>query len=1075
MLLGSICRFTRLAAFAAVATVVCPSPLFSLAATEETTPFKAPEESTDSSHVIGFITLDQLISSLKDVSLRQSFLEALPTQWALPKFSASSTSELDQLQAWTKNIRTRILPALPLGESISNVTAEISSRTLTVPDVLNGLLHNAGTDKEGLFSTVFGGDTQTSLPPILKEFTTALPLHRGVQEEGGSASPSLSPVEDALRWLPSLDLLNTGRLSQIFAIPSELAWPISRQRLELLLPVLTRSTGEGQNSLAGLQFKDFDGLSALRVHLKDLLVPLSQADGSLLFANLTDVLPDFQLPATIDILPLATLENKELGSVDSLWSSVKGTMLSRMAVLGGETPFLVGPVLNLNSLPKLQLASSSLMQRLSEQGMPLKLNTTLDGTSDVIASVLETLDSGMPLDDRMKDLFSSRATRLHDAIVSPVEALLKTSDAKESTHLSDMLEQWRGAWERVSPQDFLSDHFFGMKLPLVAIPRDSLPGLFTSLKSLRGGCGEAAGESVTSCALNLPSLSALPLGAAFGEESLEAMYSRVEGLSEQLRTAVEQLQGRIMRNLPITEPASREKPATKSTEGAPKDVIALRQAMDATVKLADTMTAALQFTKKEVRALQLFNVPRDGGLAAGGLLDDLGASAAQLLKHSAPGSPSQLRSFVANIQGSPLLAVPRSVYNQLVKAAAGEHEQQQQTTTNNVRRRRLQAASQMPAATPAVSAPSTREDGLVLVDPLIFGNLLNNLRVVDAAGLRGKLKEVLPRAASGPSGGSEEARPLFPLPPLVEDLFANNSLSLPALTFPTSDLLRTGVFPTQLLNAPLSQWVSSAVIPTDFSGRTLPELLDVQAVAAQMQALPLGELLPGLRAAASSIGMELPSSLLEDGSGLLARTVGDLQINALLPPQLLHIPLSQLVDGSGVVGREILDLPLGSILAGGEAATSLLAQPFADVLGLRTVLESLATQPSTPLKIELPELGRATGGVSAAQAHLAQLLSAGGLPGGAVALPAVSGEWLSLPSLEKIVPGGAAGGIVGTVAGKIAPAAATAGGFLSGRAGANAAAPDAAAGVRGKRLPMGDALKNFSALTGLPLGNDLFF
>ncbi|KYF40071.1 hypothetical protein TGARI_238915 [Toxoplasma gondii ARI] len=1048
----------RPAASIALAAVLFISPLLSFGASELLKTPAASLEGAEGLHVIGFVTLDQLVASLKDSSLREAFLEALPNQWALPKFASSTTSELNQLQAWTKSIRERF----PLGDAVSNTTAEISNRTSSLRDILSSLTQSAGSDKGSSLPLFFSGDVQGNLPLLLKEFAAALPLRHGSQGDDVNPSPSLHPVEDAFGLLPKLDLLNTNHISQIFAVPSELAWPVSRQRLELLLPVLTRSSQDGESSLPGWQIKDFDGLSALRVRLEDLMVPLSQADGSLLYATLKDALPDFQLPDSLDILPLATLENKELGSVASLWSSVKGTMLSRMAVLNGDAPFLVGPVLNLNSLPKLQLASSPLIQRLSDSTMPLKLNSTLGNPADLLSSVMEALESGVAVDDGLKDLFVNRATRLQESVVSPVEAFLRPNNGTESNNMFD---------------------FFDMKLPFVAIPRDSLPGLFISLKNLNTRCGETStGEAGASCPLNFPSFSTLPLGTPFGEEGLDTMYSRVETLSEQLRIAVEQLQDRIMRTLAVTEPSVQGQPATEKKEET-KDAAALRQAMDATVKLANTMNAALQFTKKEVKALKLFSAHAEDGLRNGALLEDLGASAANLLKQGGSGGSSpQLRSFIANIEGSPLLAVPRSVYNQLLKVTAGEQEpqqsEQQQATTINVRRRRLQATGQTPTALSAgLGALAPIEDGLVLVDPLFFGSLLNTLRGVDGAGLRGALKDVLSRATHGLDDGSGEARPLFSLSPLVEDLFANNSLSFPALAFPTVDLLRTGVFPGQLLNVPLSQWVSSGIIPADFAGRTLPELLDVHAAASQLKALPLGELLPGARSAAASMGLDLPSTLFEDGSSLLARTVGDLQMNALLPPQLLHIPLSQLVDGNGVVGREILDLPLGSVLAGGEAATSLLAHPLGDALGLRPVLESLANHTSMPLKLDIPDIARATAGISGGQGQLPQLLSANGLPGGAVTLLPVSGEWLSLTGLDKIRPSGGATAFVGNLTERAAAAAnaATSGSFLAGRAGASSGSTEATAGLFGRLLPIGDALKNLTALTGSPLGNELFF
>ncbi|KEP61861.1 UNVERIFIED_CONTAM: hypothetical protein HHA_238915 [Hammondia hammondi] len=1067
----------RPAALIALAAVLFISALPSFGTSELLKTPVASLEDAEGLHVIGFVTLDQLVSSLKDSSLREAFLEALPNQWALPKFASSTTSELNQLQAWTKSIRERF----PLGDAISNTTAEFSNRTSSLRDILNSLTQSAGSDKGSSLPLFFSGDVQGNLPLLLKEFAAALPLRHGSQGDDENPSPSLHPVEDAFGLLPKLDLLNTNHISQIFAVPSELAWPVSRQRLELLLPVLTRSSQDGESSLPGWQIKDFDGLSALRVRLEDLVVPLSQADGSLLYATLKDALPDFQLPDSLDILPLATLENKELGSVASLWSSVKGTMLSRMAVLSGDAPFLVGPVLNLNSLPKLQLASSPLIQRLSDSTVPLNFNSTLGNPADLLASVMEALESGVAVDDGLKDLFANRATRLQEAVVSPVEAFLSPNNRTASNSMLDLLEQSRSALEQLSAHDFLHKYFFDMKLPFVAIPRDSLPGLFTSLKNLNSRCGDAStGEAGASCPLNFPSFSALPLGTPFGEEGLDTMYSRVETLSEQLRVAVEQLQDRIMRTLAVTEPTAQGEPATEKKEEETKDAAALRQAMDATVKLANTMNAALQFTKKEVKALQLFSAHAEDGLRHGALLEDLGASAANLLKQGGSGGSSpQLRSFIANIEGSPLLAVPRSVYNQLLKVTAGEQEpqqsEQQQATTSNVRRRRLQATGQTPTA--GLGALASREDGLVLVDPLLFGSLLNTLRGVDGAGLRGALKDVLSRATHGLDDGLGEARPLFSLSPLVEDLFANNSLSLPALAFPTADLLRTGVFPGQLLNVPLSQWVSSGIIPADFAGRTLPELLDVHAAASQLKALPLGELLPGARAAAASLGLDLPSMLFEDGSSLLARTVGDLQTNALLPPQLLHIPLSQLVDGNGVVGRDILDLPLGSVLAGGEAATSLLTQPLGDALGLRTVLESLASHTSVPLKLDIPDIARATAGISGGQAQLPQLLSANGLPGGAVTLLPVSGEWLSLTGLDKIRHGGGATAFVGNLTERAAAAAnaATSGSFLAGRAGTGSGSPEATPGLFGRLLPMGDALKNLTSLTGSPLGNELFF
>lgn len=280
------------------------------------------------------------------------------------------------------------------------------------------------------------------------------------------------------------------------------------------------------------------------------------------------------------------------------------------------------------------------------------------------------------------------------------------------------------------------------------LPREKLPSVFAPLQHLRDLCGGISGaESSASCPLSLPTPKTndnqgLPFGNTLADEGLEAMYTRAEYLSDQLRSSVEQLQDRVMRTWARSADnlnAANRGESNTGNKPAATDAVALQQALDTTVKLATTMTAALRFSEKEAKALHLLEVA-EGESKSRSL--DLGASVSPQPKTATAGpSTSQLRAFIANIEGSPLLAVPRSMYGQLLRTA--DHLKSTPTLKESrVRRRRLQAATIPPLTGPA------RSDGLVLVDPLVFSSLLGNLRSSDGPGILGMLKETVTRGAS---------------------------------------------------------------------------------------------------------------------------------------------------------------------------------------------------------------------------------------------------------------------------------------------------------------------------------------
>ncbi|PHJ25539.1 hypothetical protein CSUI_000605 [Cystoisospora suis] len=1022
----------------------------------------------EGSRIFAFLPVDQLLPTLQDSTLLPTFLDALPSQWALPKFTPSSAAELGQLRSWLEKTGDRMVK-FSVGQPALNITAVSLGRPSLLAGLLEEVLSTGGTEREKTLSSFLGTDGLGNLPPILREFAAALPLPSQSGETGTSGAASAAPhsAESLLDLLPDLDLLNTARLAEIFAVPTELAWPVGRQRLELLLPVITRRDVGGER-LASMGTAE--SLTALRAAPDDLLIPLAEPSGKIVFANLADAFPDLKFPPELNVLPLATLRNKDLGSMDSLWRAVKGTVLSRMAILGGDnSPYLVGPVLSLTSLSRLQLASSlPLVQRITTNVTNSLAVPGLEN-NDAFSVVSEALSSGIKIDDGIKDLFANQAFRLQEALLAPLQEAFPRGD-----NMLSRVQARAHSLAKLSPRDFLENQFFELKLPVVGLPRESLLSVFAPLQHLRDLCGGATTgeESSASCPLSLSPLRSddvptLTFGNPVAEEGLEAMYMRAEYLSEQLRSSLEQLQDRVSRTWAREANSLDSANRAESNAGekpAASDAAALQQALDATVKLANTMAAALRSSKKEVKALHLLDATEDESRTAS---VDSGPSALPLVKPAAAGSTSQLRAFIANIEGGPLLAVPRSMYGQLLRGT----DHLKSTTTpkeNHVRRRRLQAAT-----TPPLTMPG-RTDGLVLVDPLLLSSLLGNLRGSDGPGILGLLRETMtqgPFAGPAADAGTAEARSFFPpLTPLLEDLFSANLLSLPTLVTPAADLLRTGTFPTPLLQIPLSQWVSSTLLPAELSSRTLPELLAIESVASQMRALPLADLLPGARAAMASLGLELPA-VLDDESTLLSRTVGDLQLNALMPPQLLQLPLSQLVDGGGVVSREILDLPLGSVLAGGDAAASLLTQPFVDVLGLRGILDNVMSQTlASPVAEE-----QGHGPAGALNQRAAQAISSvGALPGGAIALPVASGEWLSLRSLGDLshlsIPYVTGSGAVGNAVGT----GAAAGNFLGGR---GAPSPQVAKGARLLKnvLPVGEALKNLPGLAVLPLGNELFF
>ncbi|XP_026191244.1 uncharacterized protein LOC34618388 [Cyclospora cayetanensis] len=452
--------------------------------------------------LLGALRFDTLLEHMGEMQKR-FFLAVLPESWVVPKFASASSSELAQVHQFLKDI------AEPLG-GVASVPGAVVQ--LAESGDLTALLQQ-----------------NPQLPPVFRDLVSASTTTKGSQQ-GGEPQVLSGLIAD-------LDSANLGNVAKLFQLPTELELPVSYDGLSFFVPVLVRN-------VSSIELPDLgptQGLQQLSVDVRDILIPIAQNKGRLLFSEASAVFQGIELPQQIPIQPIA-LFSFELNDVDTLWSTVKTSVLSRLTLLGSDAPALFGPVMLVTSLPRVALSLNGVPRNIGE---PTQL-------ARIIADFTSQLRRGLR---SFADLTAERG-------VPPSTQELMREPLDE----------------------FLNLKFLNFGIPVVGIPREMESCVFTPLKTL-SLC------SATDCPMDL-SLPSFPDFLVAPEAAILTLQERIEGLIRELQQAVIDLESKINSSLPQGLSSIRDAQGV-SVDEALKTAMALSTTLQKTVDVASERARGL--------------------------------------------------------------------------------------------------------------------------------------------------------------------------------------------------------------------------------------------------------------------------------------------------------------------------------------------------------------------------------------------------------------------------------------------------------------------------------------------------
>ncbi|KAL8437420.1 hypothetical protein ACSSS7_001015 [Eimeria intestinalis] len=450
--------------------------------------------------VLGALRFETLFNYMTE--MQQRFFRAiLPDSWAVPKFLPSVNSDLEEVHNFVRQIAQ-------------------ASGAGSIPAALQQLAES------GRLQEILQGSS--ILPPAFEHLLSASTSTS--TQSGGSSNP-------LARLLPTLNLNALEVISRLFRVPSELEFPVSPDGLSLFLPVVVRDVSSAAEPVLS------EGAAQdVMASVNDILVPVVDHEGQLLFADAPSVFHGIDLPAQLAIRPLALFSAFEGEDVSGLWNAVKAPMLSRLSLLGSEAPALFGPVMTLASLPRVALS-------LNGENQPAT------GTNQLARIVGEV------------------SSRLRTALRS-----------FEDLWVSEVVPASTQALMREPLEEFLNMRFLNFSIPIVGLARELEPGALTPLPAL-SQC------TTSDCPLGL-SLPSFPEFLVAPDQAIHRLQAEIETLTVQLQAAIQQLQSRINTSLP--QGVSR----TADSQG-----VSLDEVLNTTLSLTDTLQDAVGIAGERVNKL----------------------------------------------------------------------------------------------------------------------------------------------------------------------------------------------------------------------------------------------------------------------------------------------------------------------------------------------------------------------------------------------------------------------------------------------------------------------------------------
>ncbi|KAL8435134.1 hypothetical protein Efla_006355 [Eimeria flavescens] len=454
--------------------------------------------------ILGALRLETLVGFM--TVMQQRFFQAiLPDSWAVPKFLPSVNADLEEVHRFLQEVaRTTGAASVPA----ALIELAESGR---LPGLLQGL---------------------PSLPPALKHLlatSTAM-----LMETGANMQDTLAMT------LPTLREADLQAVSRLFRVPSELEYPVSSDSLVLFLPVVVRNAaGSAEPPLTS----ELGGPQDVVANIKDILVPVVDHEGQILFADAASVFHGIDLPSELPVRPLALFTALEDQDVSGLWSAVKAPMMSKLSLLGSDAPALFGPVMTLASLPRVALSLNGENQ--AAEG-PSQLATIVADVSSRLRPSLRTFDDLVP----GAGLISAAARRF----------------------MREPLDQ------------FLNLRFLNFFIPVVGLARVLEAGALLPLKTMSLCSG-------SDCPLGL-SLPRFPEFLVSPATAISQLQQRAQALALQLQAALQALQRKIESILPQGVAAA-----------AGPQGVSLLEVLNTTVSLTRTLQTAVDMAGERVNGL----------------------------------------------------------------------------------------------------------------------------------------------------------------------------------------------------------------------------------------------------------------------------------------------------------------------------------------------------------------------------------------------------------------------------------------------------------------------------------------
>lgn len=272
--------------------------------------------------LLAALRFDTLFQYMTEMQRR--FLQAiLPESWAVPKFVPSMNTDLEQVHNFLHQV----------AEATGSPTVPATLVELAQSNETSNLL-------QGL-----------QLPPVFQHLLSASMSSLAGIKDVNNALTTLSSMVPFLRPA-SLEVI-----SRLFRVPSELEFPVAPEGLSLFLPVVVRNVAN--ITVPPIESPE-DVSQDVFANISDILVPVVDHEGQLLFADAPAVFQGIELPQQLALRPLALFSALEVRMLDLI---PQQTSLPRTLV--DNTLLTTKPADTLNPLGSQSRMCSSLLFFLS--------------------------------------------------------------------------------------------------------------------------------------------------------------------------------------------------------------------------------------------------------------------------------------------------------------------------------------------------------------------------------------------------------------------------------------------------------------------------------------------------------------------------------------------------------------------------------------------------------------------------------------------------------------------------------------------------------------------------------------